>query len=62
MEFFPGDLFNAVSATSEHVFGSSEGGTPLDLKDGDWASYDEDADEAVGVYAFKSQFVRNQKK
>lgn len=62
VQFFPGNSFTAHSAVSDSVFGHTEGGEPLDLKDGDWAGYDEDAEESVGVYQFTSQFVRNVKK
>ena len=61
-QFFPGNSFTAHSAVSEAVFGHIEGGEPLDLKEGDWAGYDEEAEETVGVYQFSSQFVRNAKK
>ena len=58
-EFFPGNSFSAASAVSENVWGSAGGGEPLDLTEGDWAAYDEDAEESVTVYEFKSQFIRS---
>ena len=61
-QFFPGHSFSAASLLSEQIFGSSEGGEPLDLKDGDWEGYDEEEQESVAVYSFTSQFVRNQTK
>ena len=44
IEFLPGDAFSAASAASEAVFGSADGGEPVDLKEGDWAGYDEEGD------------------
>ena len=51
-EFFPENCVSAKSSCSEIVFGEDE---PIDLTtERDWAGYDEDADEAVGIYDFKS--------
>ena len=44
------------------MFGAEygEGGEDavITLMEGDWAGYDESVDESVGIYEFKSQFVR----
>ena len=53
-EFFPGTGFCALSSVSETVFGTEGGKDPIDLSEGDWAEYDEDGDEAVGIYEFAS--------
>ena len=64
-EFFPGMGFSAASSVSETVFGEEGGKEPIDLNEGDWAEYDERADEDVSIIEFKSQIVtghqRNQK-
>ncbi len=62
VEFFPGQEFSALSAVSETVFGTAGGKDPIDLSDGDWADYDEDAEESVGIYEFSSQFITAAKK
>ena len=60
-EFFPGTGFSALSSVSETVFGTQGGGEPIDLSEGDWADYDEDAEESVGIYSFSSQFKTSKK-
>ena len=61
-EFFPGTGFSALSSASDTVFGTQGGRDPMDLDEGDWADYDEDADESVAIYEFSSQFVTSSKK
>ena len=53
-EFFPERCFSAKSSVSERMFGeASEDGEPIDMTtERDWAGYDEDAEEAVGIYEF----------
>ena len=43
------------------MFGTEGGKDPIDLSEGDWADYDEEADEAVGIYGFTSQFLASKK-
>ena len=54
IEFFPGTSFSG-RGLKDTPFGTAGGEEPLDLQEGDWAGYDEDADESVGVYEFKSR-------
>ena len=61
VEFFPGQEFSALSAVSETVFGTQGNKDAIDLSDGDWAEYDEEAEESVGIYEFSSQFVAAKK-
>ena len=61
VEFFPGTGFSALSSVSETVFGTQGGKEEIDLSEGDWAEYDEEAGEAVGIYEFKSQFIASKK-
>ena len=59
-EFHPEKSVTAKSSVSEAVFGEDD---PIDMStERDWAGYDEDAEEAVGIYDFKAQFVTGQKK
>eukprot|EP00806_Schmidingerella_arcuata_P003851 Macronucleus_4492.p1 GENE.Macronucleus_4492~~Macronucleus_4492.p1 ORF type:complete len:168 (+),score=33.81 Macronucleus_4492:1-504(+) len=60
-EFFPGTSFSALSSASDTMFGAEGGRDPIDLSDGDWADYDEDGEESVGIYEFSSQFVAAKK-
>ena len=54
-EFYPEMSVKAKSSVSETEFGDDE---PIDMStERDWAGYDEDAEEAVGIYDFKAQFV-----
>ena len=57
-EFFPERSIDAKSNVSEVMFGrASEDGEPIDMTtEVDWAGYDEDAEESVGIYEFKSRF------
>ena len=43
------------------MFGAEVGDEVIELMDGDWAGFDEAANETVGIYEFKSQFVRSGK-
>ena len=62
VEFMPADNFLAQSGVSEAIFGKNgEGEEPVDLAEGDWAGYDEEAEESIGIYEFKSQFVASKK-
>jgi len=42
-------------------FGHPYGKEPIDFDGPDWAGFDEEANESVGIYEFKSQFVRSKK-
>ena len=51
-EFFPEKSVTAKSSFNDTVFGDDE---PIDMTtERDWAGYDEDAEEAVGIYDFKA--------
>ena len=60
-EFLPMSGFSALSSVSETVYGEQAGKEPINLEDGDWADYDEDAEEDVGIYEFQSQFITGKK-
>ena len=60
-EFLPNTGFSAMSSVSDSGFGELAGKDPIDLSEGDWADYDEDAEEDVGIYEFKTQFVAAKK-
>ena len=62
VEFLPEHGFSALSSVSETVFGEAGGEEPIDLTEGDWAGYDEEADESVGIYEFQARFVTSSKK
>ena len=62
IEFFPGSGFVALTETSEQEVGGADSDAPIELVDGDWAGYDEEADQVLGIYEFKSQFVAGSKK
>ena len=51
-EFFPGTGFSAISSASVTVYGTEGGKDPIDLSEGDWAEYDEEAEEELGIYSF----------
>ena len=53
-QFFPGQEFSALSSVSDTVYGTEGNKDPIDLSEGDWADYDEQADESVGIYEFHS--------
>ena len=64
-EFFPERCINAKSSVSDTIFGEAgEDEEPIDMTNGerDWAGYDEDAEESVAIYEFKSRFVASSKK
>jgi hypothetical protein len=52
----------ATASESEAQFGHLYGKDPIEFDGEDWCGYDEDADETVGIYEFKSQFVTSKKK
>ena len=60
-EFFPGTGF-VVYGQGETEWGSALGKEEVDLTEGDWAGFDEETQDAVGIYEFKSQFVKSTKK
>ena len=57
-QFFPGNNFNAKSLISDAIFGQ-ESGEAIDLTEGDWAGYDENEEEEVGIFEFKSQMIKS---
>ena len=61
VQFMPGTEFSALSSASDTVFGSAAGKEPIDLTEGDWAEYDEEGEESVGIYEFQSQIVAGKK-
>ena len=62
-EFFPETCFSAKSNVSEATFGkNSQDGEPIDMTtERDWAGYDEDGEESVGIYSFESRVVATKK-
>ena len=48
---------------SEEKFGEAYSDEIIDLTKGekDWAGYDEDAEESVGIYGFESRFIASKK-
>lgn len=43
------------------MFGHGAGSEPMEFDGPDWCGYDEEAEDSVGVYEFRSQFVRSKK-
>lgn len=52
-QFFPSPNFTASDMKGENTF------EEIDLREGDWAGYDEENDCSIGVYEFKSQIVKS---
>jgi len=50
----PGNGFIGLTETSEKEVGGEGTEGQIELADGDWAGYDEDADQVLGIYEFKS--------
>ena len=61
VEFYPGNDLCAVGKESGTKFGASYGAEPIEMDGPYWAGFDESADLSVGIYEFKSQFVRSKK-
>ena len=53
VEFYLGNDWCADSAKSDFNFGFENGKDPIEFDAHDWAGYDEDGEEAVGIYDFK---------
>lgn len=62
VEFFPGNDFGCKGAESGSPFGAPHGEDPIEFDQGDWCGFDEEANDAVGIYELKSQFVSSKKK
>ena len=54
VQFFPGNSMCAIGKESGTEFGAGLGKEPIEFDGPDWAGFDEQADEAVGIYEFKS--------
>ena len=52
IEFQIGNDWTAEGLESGFKFGHAIGSEPIEFDGPDWAGYDEDADEAVGIYEF----------
>ena len=50
-----------LTEQSSQEVGGSSSDEPIELTDGDWAGYDEEADAVLGIYEFTSQFVPGRK-
>jgi len=61
VNFYVGNGFGAIGKESGTEFGHPYGKEPIDSDGPDWAGFDEEANESVGIYEFKSQFVRSKK-
>ena len=53
-QFFPSNSMCAIGKESGTEFGAGFGKEPIEFDGPDWAGFDEQADEAVGIYEFKS--------
>jgi hypothetical protein len=62
IEYFKGNDWCAKSNQSDFEFGHRNGKDPIEFDEADWAGYDEDGDESVGIYDFQSKFVVSKKK
>lgn len=62
VNFYPGNSFAAIGKESGTEFGHPYSKEPIEFDGPDWAGFDEDANESVGIYEFRSQFVRSNKK
>lgn len=60
-EFMIGNDWCAQSNKSDSVFGHGAGQEPMEFDGPDWCGYDEEGEDSVGVYEFRSQFVRSKK-
>lgn len=62
INFYPGNSLGALGKESGTEFGHPYGKEPIEFDGPDWAGFDEEADESVGIYEFKSQFARSNRK
>lgn len=62
VEFKIGNDWCATSSMSEFTFGHGNGKDVIEFDGPDWCGFDEDGEEAVGIYDFHSQFIRSTKK
>lgn len=59
VHFFQGTDWTAEASLSDQTFGFRNGKDAIEFDGPDWCGFDEDAEEAVGIYEFKYQFVRS---
>ena len=53
-EFYQGNQWCAQASKSDSQWGSRLGRDPIEFDGSDWAGYDEEADDSVGIYEFKA--------